>query len=155
MERGQGDDGRHAGRDRHRHGEDVVDEQRRACHQRRVAAQVVATDQIGPAAARIGEDRLAIRRDHERDENRNDDRDGYQPGEPECEARAPDRGDEQDLFGGVRRRGQRVRREHRQRDELGEAVPFLVEGRDRAPDERAFEKGVHEGAPLDSAGEEL
>ena len=49
-------------RDRHRDGEDVVDEQRRARDQRRHLAEVLAADDVRAAAARIGEDRLAVRR---------------------------------------------------------------------------------------------
>ena len=69
------DDRGDAGRDRHRDGEDVVDEQRRARDQRRVLAEVLAADDVAAAAARVGEDRLAVRRDDDREQDRDRDRD--------------------------------------------------------------------------------
>ena len=64
-----------AGGDRHRDGEDVVDEQRRAGDERRHLAEVLAAHDVGAATARVGEDRLAVRRDDDREDQRDRDRD--------------------------------------------------------------------------------
>ena len=68
-------DGGDAGGDRHRDGEDVVDEQRRAGDERRVLAEVLAAHHVAAAAARVGVDRLAVRRDDDRQEDRDRDPD--------------------------------------------------------------------------------
>ena len=60
------DDGGDTGRHRHRDREDVVDHQRRARDERRVLAEVLAAHDVGAAAARVREDRLAVRRGDER-----------------------------------------------------------------------------------------
>ena len=115
-ERRDRDDRGDAGRDRHRDGEDVVDEQRRAGDERRVLAEVLAADDVGAAAARVGEDRLPVRRRDDREQDRDRDRDRDQRVEPEREARRPDDGDEEDLLGRVGGRRDGVGREDRQRD---------------------------------------
>ena len=81
------DDGGDAGRDRHRDGEDVVDEQRRARDQRRVLAEVLAADDVGTATARVGEDRLPVRRRDEREQDATAIAIGTSFDEPEREAR--------------------------------------------------------------------
>ena len=72
-----------AGRDRHRDGEDVVEQDRRAGQQRRLGAEVLAADDVGAAAARVGEDRLAVARDDDRQQERDRDADRHQHVEPE------------------------------------------------------------------------
>ncbi len=112
------DDRGDAGRDRHRDREDVVDEQRSARDQRRQLAEVLAADDVRTTAARVSEDRLAVRGHDDRQQDRDHDRDRHELRQPEREARRRDRDDEQDLFGRVRGRRDGVRREHRQRDGL-------------------------------------
>ena len=87
LERGDRDDGGDAGRDRHRHGEDVVDQQRRAGDERRALAEVLAAHDVGAATARVGEDRLAVRRDDDREQDGDDDRDRDELVEAERQAR--------------------------------------------------------------------
>src|SRR5205823_6557046 len=125
-------DGSHAGRDRHGHGQDVVDEQRRAGDQRRVLPEILAADDVGTAAAGIGKDRLAVGRDDDGQQDGDDDRDRDEVVEAEGQAGPTYGGDEQDLLGGVRRRGDGVRGERRQGDALGQEVVLLLAGVDRA-----------------------
>ena len=130
---------RERGRDRvdarrraHRHREHVVDEERGAGDEARVASEILAGDDVGAPAPGVGEDRLPERRDHDRDEDRDRERDRQRG----AEGRRPGRRqDEQDGLGGVGHRGQGVRGEHGQAG--GPAQPFvLVEaGRDRPADE--------------------
>ena len=112
------DDGGDARGDRHRDGEDVVDEQRRAGHERRVLAEVLAAHHVAAATARVGEDRLAVRRDDDRQEDRHRDPDRDQRVESEGEARGADRDDEEDLLGGVGGGRDGVGGEGRERDRL-------------------------------------
>ncbi len=120
------------GGDRHRDGEDVVDEQRRARDERRVLAEVLAADDVAAAAARVGEDRLAVRRDDDREQQRDRDADRDERVEAEREARPADRDDEEDLLGGVRGRRDGVGREHRERDRLRDALVLHL-GRGQRP----------------------
>ena len=137
------DDRGDAGRDRHRDGEDVVDEQRRARDERRVLAEVLAADDVGAAAARVREDRLPVRRRDDREQERDRDRDRDKLREPEREARRPDRDDEEDLLGRVRGRRDRVGREDRERDRLGDALVFLLGRRQRPADEESLQRVEH------------
>jgi hypothetical protein len=81
--------------------QDVIDEQRRSCHQRGVLAEILPADDVGAAAARVGEERLAVRHhdDGEQDGHRNGD--GDELGKTQRQARAADGDDEEDLLGGV------------------------------------------------------
>ena len=140
------DDRRDAGRDRHRDGEDVVDEQRRAGDQRRVLAEVLAAHDVAAAAARVGEDRLAVRERDDREQDRDRDRDRDQRVEPEREARRAERGDEEDLLGRVRRRRDRVGGEDRERDGLRDALVLLLGRRQRPTDQEPFDNGHQAGS---------
>ena len=62
-------------RDRHGHGEDVVGEQRRGRDEPRHRPEIVLRDGVRAAAARIGEDRLAIRQPDEHQQPDDDRRD--------------------------------------------------------------------------------
>ena len=59
--------------DAHRHREDVVDQQRGCRDQGGHLAEIFLRDDVGATAARIRVERLAIRKDDDR-ENRGDDR---------------------------------------------------------------------------------
>src|SRR5262249_14287509 len=97
-EGGDRDDGGDTRGDRHRHREDVVDEQRRAGDQRWGLAEVPPADDVAPTAAGVGEDRLAVRRAHDGEEDRDRDRDRDERVEPQRQARSADGGDEEDLL---------------------------------------------------------
>ena len=59
----------------HGHRQHVVDEERRAGDEARVPAQVLARHDVGPAALRVGEDRLPEGGHHDRDQDRDGERD--------------------------------------------------------------------------------
>ena len=133
VERRDRDDGGDAGGDRHRDGEDVVDEQRRAGDERRVLAEVLAADDVAAAAARVGEDRLAVRRDDDRRAgSRPRSRSGSSVSSPSARLDAPTRDDEEDLLGRVRGRRDGVGREDRERDRLRDPLVLLL-GRGERP----------------------
>ena len=146
-----------AGRDRHRDGEDVVDEQRRACDERRVLAEVLAADDVAAAAARVGEDRLAVRRDDDREQDRDRDADRDERAEAEREARPADRDDEEDLLGRVRGRRDRVGREHRERDGLRDPLVFHLGRGQRSPDQDPLDEchAVGSSEPHERPGRQL
>ena len=130
------DDGGDAGRDRDRHGEDVVDEQRRAGHQRRVLAEVLPADDVGAAAARVGEDRLAVRRPRRSPAGRpRRSAIGTSLDRAQGQARRADGDDEEDLLGGVGGGGDGVGGERRQRDRLRQPLVLLL-GRGQGPAEQ-------------------
>src|SRR5438270_706192 len=95
------------------------------------------------AAARGGEDRLEVGRDDDRQEEGDDDGDRDQVVDAKRQGRRSDGGDEQDLLSGVRRRGDGVRRERRQGDQLGEELVLLLLGGDRAAHQEPLHYGVH------------
>ena len=64
---GGGGDGGDAGGDRHRHGQDVIDEQGSRGGQAGERAEVVLGDDVGPATGFVRLDGLAIRSDHDRE----------------------------------------------------------------------------------------
>jgi hypothetical protein len=109
-----------AGRSRHGHGQDVVDQQRCGSGQRRRQAEVVLGDEIGAASLGIGVHGLAVRDDDNRQEQGDAKRDRQRI--TESGAAGEDQNQE-NLFGRVRHRRQQVGREHRQRDRL--AQPFV------------------------------
>ena len=71
--RDRGDDVVDAGGDRHRHGEDVVDEQRGRDDQRGPLAEVLLRDLVVAAARRVGLDELPVGQ-HDHHEQQHDDR---------------------------------------------------------------------------------
>ncbi len=146
------DDGGRAGRDRDGDGQDVVDEQRGTGDERRDPAEVLAADDVGPAAARVGEDRLAVGEDDDHEQDRHRDGDRREDVEALLEARRAGRGDEQDLFRRVGRRRDGVGRERRQRDGLGEALVLLLRRRDRTADEEPLQPGEHGGTLVPARG---
>jgi hypothetical protein len=126
-----------AGRDRHRNREDVVDEQRRTGDERRGFAEVLARHDVGTAPARIGEDRLAVARDDDRQQDDDDGRDGQQIGQ--C-GEAGERDEHQeDFLRRVRRRGDRVGGEHRQRRRSTEALMLFLGRRQGFTDDEPLE----------------
>ena len=142
-------DGEHAGRDRHRHGQHVVDEEGGAGHQRRGLAEILPADDVRAPAARVGEDRLPVAEHHDGQQQHHDDRDRDQIAEgahPRLRHQHVE-----DLLRGVRGGGDRVRREDRQRDELDEPLVVLLRTAQRAAHEESFEDGVH-GGPTVPAG---
>ena len=153
VERRDRDDGGDAGRDRHRDGEDVVDEQRRAGDERRVLAEVLAADDVAAAAARVGEDRLAVReRRRSRAGARPRSRSGPACRGPSARLDAADRGDEEDLLGGVRGRRDRVGGEDRQRDRLRDALVLLLGRGERPADEQPLDDRQHPDSSAGPAG---
>jgi hypothetical protein len=105
---------------------------------RRQETEVVAGHDVGTARARVGLDRLPVRKDQERqhDEQRDGDRhDKAERGDPYGRD-----GDAQDLLGRVGRRREVVAREHSQRSRLAEPLvrqSLGVQGRPEQPTLRA------------------
>ena len=110
--RHSGQEVRHAGGDRHRHGQHVVGEQRAADDEAEVAAEVGARDLVVTAAARVGVHVLPVRgddRQHQHDDARGD------PRREVDEGQSTQGEDKQNLLGRICDRGQRVAREYRER----------------------------------------
>ena len=135
-----------AGRGRGRHGEDVVDEQRRGRNESRQRPQVVARDDVAPAAVRVRGDDLRLREDDDREHP--DDRERHRREENEC-TYPREREHAHRFLGGVRARRDVVRPEDREtgddREPLGgfslnaerRAEQDPADGLERAP-ERAL-----------------
>ena len=122
-------------RGRHRHGHDVVDEQRGRGHQAEQLGQVLAGDDIRPAAARVGPADLAI--GHRHDRQQDGDRDGHADRVGECAGPGHDQ-DLEDLLGRIGRRRDRVGAEDRQRLPLGKPLAdLLLAGEGPAEDDAA------------------
>src|SRR5438034_218206 len=111
--------GLNAGTQAHRHGQDIVDEERGRADEPGHDAEVVLRDDVGAPATRIREDRLAVRRNNDGDErgDADSDRQGVaercRPGEDQHE---------ENLLGRVRDGGERVRGEDGKRGGLAEAL---------------------------------
>ena len=133
-------DGRHAGRDADRHGQRVVDQQRRGSGQAGDRTEIVARDDVGAAAAGEREDRLPKRKRDRDQQDRDQDRDRLRLGH---RRQAADHQDAQDLLGRVGDRRQRVRREDREPAEDSELVMASLIGRDRAADDHPLQRGEH------------
>ena len=134
---------RDRGRDRvdprrsaHRHREHVVDEERRAGHEARVAPQILPGHDVGPATPWVREDRLAEGRDDDRDEHRDRQRD--RQGRPERRGAGGDQ-DQEDRLRRVRHRRQGVRGEDCQARDAAQPLVLVQTGRDRPPDEDALD----------------
>ena len=124
-------DGRDPGGDAHGHRQDVVDQQRGPRHLGWQFPQVLPGDDIGAAAAGIGEDRLAVA--HGQDHQQQDDPHGHGPGLAddgwtEGRQRHVRRQGRHDLARGVGHRGERVGAEDRQGDGIADSrlVPLLI-----------------------------
>jgi len=100
----------HTGRDRDRHREHVVGEERSRGGQTRERPEVVARHDVRAATVRVCPDRLLIA--HHDDGEDDDDREGDREGEGGHRAEAREQEHSHDLFGGVRRRGDVVRSEN-------------------------------------------
>ena len=125
----------HAGRDRHRHRQHVVDQQGGRGRQAREHAQVVAGDDVAATAGRVGLDRLPIARPPR------------WPAAARSRSRwaASETGNRRrqhqhlhDLLGRIGHGGERVRREDRQRLDLGQALVRLARGGIGLPRSRCF-----------------
>ena len=129
-----------AGRDRHRDGEGVVDQQRRAGDETGGGAEVVLADDVGAAAVGVRGDRLAVAEHHDGQQQDHQQRDGTEV----ADRRHADDGHEdvQDLLGGERARRDGVGREDRQADGLGQ--PLMRRGRrlQRSADEQPLGRRV-------------
>ena len=145
-------DRQHAAGDRHGDGEDVVGEQGGAGDQRRRPAEVLAGHDVGPAAGRVGVDRLAVRRHDDHQEHRDDDRQRHQLVPRRGADAGLDEQHDEDLVGGVRRRRDGVGREHRQGDPLGEPLVALVGGRDRLADQDPLGQRSHRSQRIRNLG---
>jgi hypothetical protein len=115
----RGGDGRDAGGHAHRHRQHVVDQQRGGADQPGNDAEVVLRDDVRAAAARVREDRLAVRRDDDRDEGGDAHADRQRVAQ---RGRAREDQHEQDFLGRVGDGGERVGGEDRKRDGLAEAL---------------------------------
>ena len=102
-----------ARRDRHRHGQHVVDEQRGTDRDAGGLAEVDGRDLVVATAARVGVHVLAVRRDDGQHHDR--DRDADLP-RPDVGGGAGQRQHDEDLVGGVGDRRERVAGEDRERD---------------------------------------
>ncbi len=109
---------------RHRHCHDVIDEEGRRRDEPEDRGEVLASDDVGAAAVRVGPADLAVgERDHGQhhdDGDRHADRVGERAG-----GRGDDE-DAEDLLGRVGRRADRVGAEDRQRLDLGQALADLL-----------------------------
>ena len=124
------------GHDRDDHGHHVVEEERGRRHQPRQGTEVLLAHDVGPAAARVRPDRLAVRDDHDRHQRGDRDRDRHDV------ALRRGRGREQhdeDLAGGVGDRRQRVGGEDRQRQDLGEQRVLEPSGREGAAEDHTLD----------------
>ena len=112
-------EGGHAGRHRHRHGEDVVGEQGDAGDLGGQQSEVVLGDDVGTAGRRVGLDGLAVAedQDHQHGHQGQGDRDEVREGEDADGAGAEEQRAE-DLLAGVGRRRQCVGGEHGERGRL-------------------------------------
>src|SRR5262249_42671222 len=128
------------GRDRYRDGQRVVDEQRRGRHQRRVGAKVLATDDVGPAAVRIGVQGLAVAGDDDHEQRNDEERDRDQVAE-RGHARGRDE-DNEDLLGREGGRRDRVGREDPQREPLRQSLVLELPRRQWAPDQQPLERAI-------------
>ena len=143
LQGGQRHDGGHTGRDGYRHGQDVVDHQGGRGDEGRIATEVLPADDVGPATARVGEDRLPVGADHHHEQGGDDDRDGNELGEPEGQARPARHQHDQYLFGGVRRRRDGVGRKRRQGDHLAHPLLALLIGRQWTAEKQALYNRRH------------
>lgn len=119
----QGADVLDTGRDRHRDGQDVVDQQRAGDEHAPVGAEVLGGDLEVAAAALVGPDVLPVGGD-DGEEDHHDGR-GHPRGVLVHDEPFGPEG-QQDLLGRVRHRRQRVAGEHGQRDALGEKLLVLL-----------------------------
>ncbi len=136
--RERGRDRGNAGRHRHGDREHVVDEQRAARDERGRDAEVLPRHDVRAAAARIGEEGLAVARRDDGEQHDDDQRQRHQVAEGEHARHGHQ--DEEDLLGRVGRGGDRVRGEDRQGDDLAEPLMVLFARRDRAADEDPLER---------------
>ena len=97
-----GDDGLHPRRDGHRHGEDVVDQQRRRRQNGWVLAQILTTHDVRSAAGRIGEDGLSVADHHDHQQHGHHGGDGHQLAQPQRQAGTAHCGHRQDFARGIR-----------------------------------------------------
>jgi len=96
--RERGDDIVHAGGDRHRDGEDVVDDEGTCSHERGALSELVLRDGIRAAATGIGVDRLSVGRDDDREQCDDREPDVRRPGQ---RGGAAENEDQQDLVGRI------------------------------------------------------
>jgi hypothetical protein len=128
----------------HAHGDRqyVVDQQGRARDQTGRHSEVVLADDVRAAALRIRPNRLAVRAHDDRDQNGDGDADRDRVAQGDCAGQDQD---EQDFFGRVRDRGERVRGENRERRRLAEALVARLGGRERASDEETLQPAQTHG----------
>ena len=120
--------------DRHRDGQDVVDEEGAGGDQRWQPAEVLLGDGVGAAAVRVGDADLAIAgRDHRQQDG---DGDGHLEAEDEGDGAGHDE-DAQDLLGGVGARADGVGAEDGERLRLAEALADLLGRGQRTPEQDA------------------
>ena len=127
---------RDSGCDADGHGEDVVDQERRSRDERRQLTEVLFRDDVGAAAARVRMDRLAIRKDDDREDERDHQSNGARDAQ---RGRAGEDEHAHDFLGRVRHRRERVRRQDSQAGDLGQPLVVSEVGRDRPADDEAFD----------------
>ena len=134
-------DRRDTGGHRYRDGEHVVDQDRRARHQRRHLPEVLARHDIAAAPLRVGLDRLAVAGDDDREQDAHDESEG----DDVIERRHARHGHEheQDLLRRIGRRRDRVAGEHGESDGLGQPLMVFLAARDGDTDEHSFQAAPH------------
>ncbi len=109
-----------ARRDLYRHGHHVVDEQRHRAHLGDARAEVLPCHHVGAARPDVDHDDLAVGEQHEHHDEQDDQRHGQDQGE----RGQPDEGHErdQDFLRAVGRGGDPVRRQHAERERVGQPL---------------------------------
>ena len=138
---GGGDRGR-ARRGLHRHGHHVVDEQRDRAHLGDPRAEVLPRHHVRAARPDVDHDDLAVGQQHQHHDEQDDQRHGQEQGE----RGQADRGHQhdQDLLGAVGGGGDPVRRQHAERQRVGQPLFPEVLVDQRRPEQPAL-GGVPEG----------
>ena len=131
-----GDEREHARRDTDRDIEDVIHHQRARRDQAGDRAEILACDDVRPAAARIGRDRLAVGDRDEREQGENGERDRHDIAE---RRRTAEDEDDEQCLGTVRDGGERVRGEDGERLGLRQPLVRRAGGRDRAADQKPLD----------------
>ncbi len=135
-------DGKHAGRNADRHGEGVVDEQRRRGHESGGDADIFLGDAIGAAAGRIRVNGLPIgKRDH-RQQGGDDDADRDRIAE---RLRSGDDQGSDDEIGRVGDRRQRIRREHGETGDTRQPLVVREVRRNGLAEEEPFQRRERRG----------
>ena len=129
----------HATGDGNSHREDVVDEHRSAGNEGGVLAEVLPRHDVGATTVRIGEDRLAVTTDDDREQDDDEDRDRNEPAvRRDADAGEREKHDE-DFLCRICGRGDGIACEDGERDLLGKPVMCVLGCRNRVADDESLE----------------